>query len=65
MTLFIEKINSGLNNISDITNASGTIKANVSFPDYQSEWQKYLNGEISSEMLKDIIFPKFVKRSTK
>lgn len=55
LTLFIEKINSGLNNISDITNASGTIKANVSFPDYQSEWQKYLNGEISSEMLKDII----------
>ena len=65
LTLFIEKINSGLNNISDITNASGTIKANVSFPDYQSEWQKYLNGEISSEMLEDIIFPKFVKRSTK
>lgn len=65
LTLFIEKINSGLNNISEITNASGTIKANVSFPDYQSEWQKYMNGEISSKMLEDIIFPKFVKRSTK
>ncbi len=62
LTLFIEKINRGLNNISDITNASGAIKVNVSFPDYQSEWQKYMNGEISSKMLEDSIFPKFVNR---
>lgn len=65
LTLFIEKINRGLNNISDITNASGAIKVNVSFPDYQSEWQKYMNGEISSKMLEDSIFPKFVNRNAK
>ena len=61
LTLFIEKINVGINNLSDISKASGTIKTTVSFPVYRNEWERYHNGEISSSGLSDIIFPKYKK----
>ena len=65
LTLFIEKINAGINNVSDVTNASGTIKTTVSFPQYKNEWERYTKGEISSSELSDIIFPKYSKKSPK
>ena len=65
LTLFIEKINAGINNVSAVTNASGTIKTTVSFPQYKNEWERYTKGEISSSELSDIIFPKYSKKSPK
>lgn len=62
LTLFIEKINVRLNNLYDVTNASGTIKTTVSFPQYQNEWKRYETGEISSSELLNIIFPKSGKK---
>ena len=62
LTLFIEKINAGINNLSDVTKASGVIKTTVSFPQYQNEWQRYEKGEISSSELSNIIFHKYSKK---
>lgn len=59
LSFFIKKINAGINNISDITKASGTIKTTVSFPKYQEEWERYEKGSISPSELSDIIFPKY------
>lgn len=64
LTLFLEKINDGLNNISDMTNATGTIITTVSFPAYQKEWERYKKGEISSSVLSDIIYPKYSKKAS-
>jgi len=58
LTLFLKKINAGINDISDVTKASGTIKTTVSFPKYQNEWERYKKEKISSKELLDIIFPK-------
>lgn len=63
LTLFIEKINVGINNLSAVTKASGSIKTTVLFPQYQDEWQKYETGEISSSELSNIIFPKYSKKA--
>lgn len=65
LTLFIQKINDGINNISDITKAEGTIKTTASFPVYRNEWERYKKGEISSSVLSDIIFPKYSKKASK
>lgn len=62
LSLFIDKINVGINNLYDVTNASGTIKTTVSFPQYQNKWKKYETGEISSSELSNIIFPKFERK---
>lgn len=62
LTLFIEKINDGINNLSDVTKATGTIKTTVSFPEYLKEWERYKKGEIFSSELSDIIFPKYSKK---
>lgn len=62
LTHFLKKINDGLNNISDMTNAEGTIETTASFPAYQKEWEKYKKGEISSLALSDIIYPKYSKK---
>ena len=62
LTLFLEKINDGLNNISDMTNAEGTIETTASFPAYQKEWEKYKKGEISSSALSDIFYSKYSKK---
>ena len=62
LTHFLKKINDGLNNISDMTNAAGTIETTVSFPVYQKEWERYKKGEISSSALSDIIYPKYSKK---
>ena len=64
ITHFIEKINVGINAVSDITKAAGTIKTTVSFPQYENEWRKYAMGEISSSALSDIIFPKYSKHTS-
>ena len=64
LTLFIEKINVSINNLYDVTNASGMIKTTVSFPQYEDEWQRYKKGELSSSELSDILFPKYSKRSS-
>ena len=64
LTLFIEKINVSINNLYDVTNASGTIKTTGSFPQYEDEWQRYKKGELSSSELSDILFPKYSKRSS-
>ena len=63
LTLFIEKINAGINNLSDVTKASGIIKPTVAFPQYQNEWHRYEKGEISSSELSNIIFPKYSKKA--
>ena len=63
LSLFIDKINVGINNLYDVTNASGTIKTTVLFPQYENEWQKYEKGEISSSELSNIIFPKYSKKA--
>ena len=63
LTLFIEKINAGINNLSDVTKASGLIKPTVAFPQYQNEWHRYEKGEISSSELSNIIFPKYSKKA--
>lgn len=63
LTLFIEKINAGINNLSDVTKASGLIKPTVAFPQYQNEWHRYEKGEISSAELSNIIFPKYSKKA--
>lgn len=64
LTHFIEKINVGINAVSDITKAAGTIKTTVLFPQYENEWRKYAMGEISSSALSDIIFPKYSKHTS-
>ena len=59
LLLFIEKINFGLSNVSEITKVTGTIKTTVQFSEYTKEWGRYQNGEISTKELTDIIFPKY------
>ena len=65
LTLFIEKINAGINNLSAVTKASGTIKVADLFPRYEDEWEKYVKGKISSSELSDIIFPQYSKKVQK
>ena len=65
LTLFIDKINTGINKISDLTKASGTIKVADLFPRYEDEWEKYVKGKTSSSELSDIIFPKYSPKAQK
>lgn len=61
LSLFIDKINVGINNLSDIIKTSGTIEATVLLPQYEKEWERYNKGEISSLELSNILFPKYSK----
>lgn len=61
LSLFIDKINVGINNLSDIIKTSGTIEVIVLLPQYEKEWGRYNKGEISSLELSNILFPKYSK----
>ena len=61
LSFFIKKINIALNNISNITKATGTIKTTASFPKYKNEWKRYRDGDIFTSQLSSILFPKSSK----
>lgn len=56
MDYFLMTINNALQKISTEIGAKGEITVTNQIPNYENEWQRYTNGEISASELSDIIF---------